>query len=435
MVLLAPTAVLAQDGAGSGPTLHVSGGMRVRHESLARQFRPDEGRSDYLSVYRASIAAELRYPGLTLGGELLDSRGLDFDEGGQFGVGNVNALEPVQAYVRLQSGTTTWTAGRFFQNIGSRRLIARSMSGNAPTTFLGIAGEWTGPEGQKLTGLYVQPSLRQPDEREAVLDNRHEVDGHTHSRRIVGAFYTNHPLTPTARADIYALEYVDVDEPTRATRDRRLTVMGGRIFRNPETGQSDFEVELIRQSGTSRATSSPNDRRDLEVAAAAFHAEVGYSLPHAWNPRLEFGFDYGSGEKDPTDDRYGRFEGLFGSNRGDFGPGGLYGLLNRSNILSPAVRLELEPSRAWEGYVSYRLLWLAQERDAFANSDLRDADGRSGRYAGQQVEGRVRRRLREGVVWEFGGAWYSGGDFAEAATTGETGRNTLYGYTDMTLTF
>lgn len=434
-LLIMPTAASAQHADGVRPTLHVSGGMRVRHESLARQSRPGEGSSDYVSVYRASIAAELRYPGLTLGAELLDSRALDFDKGGQFGVGDVNALEPIQAYVRLHAGDTTWTAGRFFQNIGSRRLIARSMSGNAPTSFLGVAMEKTGGEGQKFTGLYVLPALRQPDDREAFLDNRPEVDRHTNARRLFGAFYTNHPLSETTRADLYALQFVDIDEPGRATRDRRLTVAGARIFRNPAEGALDYEVEVIRQTGTARATSNPSDRRDLEVSAAAVHAEVGYSSGHAWKPRVELGFDYGSGDKDPTDGGYGRFEGLFGSNRGDFGPGGLYGVMNRSNILSPSARLELEPAPRWEGYATYRLLWLAQSRDSFANTDVRDRSGQSGRFAGQQIEGRVRHRLRRNLVWEVGGAWLLAGRFMDRATQGAAGDGSLYGYTDLTMTF
>jgi hypothetical protein len=188
------------------------------------------------------------------------------------------------------------------------------------------------------------------------------------------------------------------------------------------------------QTGAARATTSVRDARDLDVSAGYLHAEVGYSFRAWWKPRLELAYDYGSGDKDPNDGAYNRFDGLFGSRRGDFGPGGLYGPLSRSNISAPVLRLDFAPGR-WEGYVSYRPLWLAQKRDAFAATGVQDPTGRSGRYAGQQVEGRARRKIGDKLVWEVGGGLLAAQGFLDRAPNATHEGSTLYGYTDLTATF
>lgn len=425
------------DPGTAGPRLviDISGGGRIRSESLSGQFRPDLGRSDFATTYRTAIAAHGRFAPLRFGVELVDSRVLRADEGGDFGVGDVNAFEPVQAYVGFDVGVMKWTLGRFTQDIGSRRLIARSNSGNAATAFTGIRSEWEGGDGRTLTALYVLPGIRRPEDREDVFHNHHEFDGQTRDRRIAGLFYTGHPLTPDIRADAYLFHFSDVDGKVRATRDRRLVVTGARIFREPGSQGLDFELEVISQTGKARRTTRPDDVTDLDVVAGAVHAEVGWTLGDVWNSRVELAFDYGSGDGDPGDDRHGRFEGVFGTNRSDFGPGGLYGALSRSNVIVPTLRLDVEPSDRWDAYLSYKPLWLARARDVFASTQIRDPSGRSGRFAGHQIEGRVRRRLGYGVTWETGGAWLRPEGFLTRAPDVTHNGSTLYGYTDLTFAF
>jgi hypothetical protein len=415
--------------------LDVSGSLRGRYETLAGQFRPGVSRSDQLVSFRVGVAAELDLSPLTLGAELLDSRGYFVDEGGTFGPGDVNAVEPLQVYARLKAGATQWTVGRFTQDLGSRRVISRSRSGNTTNAFSGVRGVWTGQEGESLTGLYVMPLIRHPTDPAKTLRNAVALDDETWDYRFYGAFYTSRPFAGGVRADAYVFHLSDEDGGRRAVRDRHITTAGARLFRTPKAGALDFEVEGMWQTGTARASGSVRDLRDLDVSAGYLHAEVGWSFDGPWRPRLELAYDYGSGDKDPTDGDYGRFDSLFGSRRGDFGPGGLYGPLSRSNLVAPVLRVEVAPGDRWEGYVSGRPLWLAQKRDSFASTGVQDPTGQSGRFAGYQVEGRVRRKLGQALVWETGGGWLVPQGFLEHAPNATHEGSTRYAYSDITMSF
>jgi hypothetical protein len=121
------------------------------------------------------------------------------------------------------------------------------------------------------------------------------------------------------------------------------------------------------------------------VRAAYVHATLGYTWGSALKPRLALIYDYGSGDADPNDGISGRFDGLFGPRRADFGPRGLLNDVPVGNITSPAVRLEIAPNPRLSGALFYRALLLAQARDAFA-AGIRDPSGQSGRFAGHQLE-------------------------------------------------
>ncbi|MFN5821288.1 MAG: alginate export family protein, partial [Novosphingobium sp.] len=74
----------------------------------------------------------------------------------------------------------------------------------------------------------------------------------------------------------------------------------------------------------------------------------------------------------------------------DLAPAGLYNANGRTNIVTPGVRFEAAPSKRLDFFASYRAMWLASATDAFATTGVRDPLGRTGRFAGHQLEGRVR---------------------------------------------
>ncbi len=92
--------------------------------------------------------------------------------------------------------------------------------------------------------------------------------------------------------------------------------------------------------------------------------------------------------------------------RSDLAPAGLYNAIGRANIVTPGLRLEVTPSPRWDAFVAARVMWLEAREDSFSTTAVADPSGASGRYAGAQLEGRVRRwlipnRLRAEVnsVW------------------------------------
>jgi hypothetical protein len=110
--------------------------------------------------------------------------------------------------------------------------------------------------------------------------------------------------------------------------------------------------------------------------------------------------------------------------------------VQRANLRSPAIRLEVTPDPRWDAFVAYRRLWLDNAKDSFASTGVRDATGRSGRDAGGQVEARVRFWVvPKAVRLEGGAAILNKGRFLEAAPNAPKDGDSRYGYVDLTFTF
>ncbi|MBK6673363.1 MAG: alginate export family protein [Proteobacteria bacterium] len=90
-----PGSVAAEEGAG----LKHSGSIRIRQEALDGQFRPGFDNHDDVLVMRSSLFAEWDTGAWRFGGELVDSRAYDTDAGSVLNANDVDAFEPVQAYV------------------------------------------------------------------------------------------------------------------------------------------------------------------------------------------------------------------------------------------------------------------------------------------------------------------------------------------------
>ena len=150
-----------------------------------------------------------------------------------------------------------------------------------------------------------------------------------------------------------------------------------RSLRAPKLRQLDYELEGIVQFG---------DRGELDHSAFAGHLELGYTLALPWSPRLVGQFDYASGTADPNGDESHTFDPLFGARRGDLVVTGIFGPFRRSNILSPGVRVVASPRPDLKLQLKVRYWELAQARDAFVGTGLRDATGAAGRQLGTDVE-------------------------------------------------
>ena len=420
--------------------LSVSGSSRLRYETLDGQFRPGREGGDQLSSMRTAVLAEARFKPVRLGLEMLDARILDSDNDVTAGTSEVDTLEVIQAFAALSAETAAGkvevTAGKFTMDLGSRRLVGTSNFNNVPASYAGARLDWTLPAGPAVTAFYTLPVTVRPFDRPSVLDNDVKSDSQSADTRFYGAFASLPKAALEGDLEVMAFRLEESDDGDIATRNRRLTTLAARFFREPRPGRFDYEFEGGYQTGEARASTAAADTTDLKVKAGYAHLELGYRWNLKGSPRISAEFDYGSGDQDRTDRRLGRFDSLFGPRRPDFGPGGLYGPLARSNILSPGLRLEVTPDRRLDATVYYRGLWLDQSRDSFGATGLRDVTGRSGTFAGHQIEGRARYWLAPGNIrLEVGAAALIGGDFLNSVP-GRTGEgDTLYGYTDLTFTF
>ncbi|MCA1481806.1 alginate export family protein, partial [Bradyrhizobium sp. NBAIM08] len=107
-----------------------------------------------------------------------------------------------------------------------------------------------------------------------------------------------------------------------------------------------------------------------------------------------------------------------------------------ANIVATGLRLEATPSKRWDVFVAYRGLWLASASDSFSTTGVRDAAGNSGRYAGQQLEGRLRYWLvQDGLRLEVNALWLDKGRFLADAPNAPRNGDAAYASVNLTALF
>lgn len=264
--------------------------------------------------------------------------------------------------------------GRFSRDYGNGRLIARPPYGNVSNSqdgfVLGVSGKGWSVQG--LGGrpvIYTYPAL--------------EFDDRVRESRFGGVYST---FAPSRRLsfDLYWLHLDDGARFPAATR-RQYDTWGGRAFGavGPK-GRIEYENETVLQAGE---LGSRRHRAWFE------HAQLGYGWTGVrLRPRVIAIYDHASGDADPTDQRSGTFDTLYGRSRFELGPTGIFGLVARSNLQSPGVWVITNPVRSVEVALQHRWAWLAEARDRWRPIGLTDPTGRAGRELGQQTDLRLRYR-------------------------------------------
>ncbi len=429
------------EAVGAPDNLKLSGTFRIRLEGIDDQFRPaPAAKSDGFLSMRTTLFAEYDAHPIRIGAELFDSRGYLEKTNSTVGTTEINALELGQAYIGIDLGrtlgkgtTTSLTAGRFTMDIGSRRLVARNQFRNTINSFTGARLDWEDSAKDSLRLFWTMPQYRLPDEPDRIQDNAVEWDRESTDLQFYGGSFTKTGVFG-GTMELYFYGLTERDSPKLQTRNRRLYTPGIRFARKPKPGKFDYDFEGIYQFGHARATTAATDLTDLDVSAYFIHAEIGRSFGGTWSPRVALQYDRASG--DGSSSSYGRFDTLFGARRGEYGPTSLYGAVQRANLSSPGIRFEVMPSKRWDGFVAYRALWLDDATDSFASTSVRDRTGASGKFAGHQVEARVRYWVAPKIARLDGGVAYlfKGGFLKNAPNAPDVG-DTRYGYLDLTFSF
>ncbi|MFC4255005.1 hypothetical protein GRI97_06180 [Altererythrobacter xixiisoli] len=437
----APSGVAAQqvatgNGAGAEAAapadgLAFSGAMRLRYEAIDGQARAGFNSSDELVNLRTNVLAEYRQGNLRAGVEIYDSRVWGGNPGSPVSSNEVNAFEPVQAYLAadlpgaLGRGTRLrLTAGRMMLNLGSRRLVASDDYRNTTNGYTGLRADIAASQGWTAELIYTLPQSRLPDDAAGVAQARVRLDRESWDLVLWGGRVSKGNAWGRASAELTYFHLGERDGVGRPTRDRSLDTFGGRILAEPLAGAWDYEIEALYQTGQISTSLAPGAARQA-VSAGFAHVDVGYSFAGGWSPRLAVEFDYASG--DGPGGRFGRFDTLLGTRRVDLAPSGLYNAIARTNLMIAGLRLEAAPSARLDGFAGYRQMWLAAREDAFSSTNVRDPSGQSGRFAGHQMEARVRywvipARLR----FEFDAVLLAKGRFLRDAPNAPAGNWTRY---------
>jgi hypothetical protein len=376
---------------------------RTRFEFLEDPFRPGEPdtQSQYPQRTRLRVGADGPGP-LRFLAELQDSR-THGDGPRDSTATNIDNLDVLQLFVSaktldlLGSGLRADVhLGRLTLDVGSRRLVARNRFRNTTNSFDGVHLQLGDGEAWRVRAFLTRPVVRDPN---------YFDDDSSSKRRFWGVAYQDERIG-WLRLDAYYFGLRNRE------RDLELHTLGLRGSRPPGPGQIDYELELIGQLG---------DMGDRDHSAFAGHAELGYTLDLPWSPRLVGQFDYASGSADPNGDESHTFSFLFGARRFDLVQTGIYGPFRRSNILSPGVRVIVSPHPKVQAQLKFRYWELAQRRDAFVGTGLRDATGAAGRHLGAEIELRVQWKPTPWLAVDAGyNHWFKGSYLDRVADVSST---------------
>ncbi len=426
---------------GSPENWRIRGTFRIRGEGIDNQFRPSPiAHSDTFLSLRTTVFAEYSAGPVRFGAELFDSRGYFEKTRSSVGTTEINAFELGQAYIGFDFGRGaanrgSLTLGRFTFDDGSRRLIARNQFRNTINAFTGARVDWQDAAKDRLLLFYTLPQRRLPDEPARIQQNPVEWDRESFALQFYGGSFTKANVLAGGTLEIHGYQLDERDTPYHQTRNRRLFTPGIRLARAPRAAAFDWDFEGIYQTGKSRLSTNITDTRDLNTEAWFYHAEIGRTFNATWSPRIALQYDRASGNGTNAS-RYSRFDTLFGARRGEYGPTSLYGAIQRANLSSPALRIEVTPDKRWDGFVAWRPLWLENRTDSFASTGVRDRTGRSGLYAGNQIEARARYWLIPKIARFDGGfAWLVKDGVLSHAPNAAADGDTRYGYLDLTFNF
>jgi len=428
---------------------------------------------------QTSIFAEVDLGRIRIGTELMDSRSYRaaFDVEPYDIYIKTNTLEPIQSYIAIDLGESVsgvpndLTLGRFTMHLGSGRLVGRSDFRNTVQSYFGAKSAFTITGDDQLTLFYTLPYSTGIG-----VNNHIKYDKPDPDRHFWGLHYQTEQLFDSINTELFLygrygrrecgsrLSFNEISEPCSTRLSGLQYTPGIRISKEPAPESFDFDIEGAAQ------ISNDVYRSSFFPKLGYFgHAEIGYLFDNTNNLRVSTMIDVASGlhkKRTPLSEIYPEFgeaatgsiyapdasspfDDLFGLTENDFGPDGLFDILNRSNILSPAVRVEVSP---FNGAIDFQITYRAAralEPDYFSVIGF-----------GETVEGILHSAIRSewahqvdasAAIWivdgylklDIGGAFFTQNNSVEnfldetaafPAVDPER-EETFYGYSSLTFSF
>lgn len=426
---------------GAPDWLILGGEARIRYESLDGQYRIGRTGSDQAWVTRVLFFAGAETKLGDFAFEFQDARAFGDDRGTPLSASMVNALEVLQLSYTLNLARENAGAGhalkvgRFTMNIGSRRFVERNDYRNVINAYSGVhwRSRWRG--GATLDAFYTVPVRKYPRNQDDLIDNEFEADEENWGRRFWGLHLQRPGLAYDSQLDLLVYGLHESDRSDLPTPNRKVFAPGFRFFRHARPGGLDFDLEGAYRFGSRKRTALDEPGAELDVEAAMLHAEVGYTFRGDWKVRIGLEYDLASGDDDPEDDVYGRYERFYGTRRRDLGNTGIHGPLTRSNVSVAGIRVSFSRGR-WDGRAHVQQARLDSATDFWVVAGLRDPGGASSRDLGTTFDARVRYwLLPENLRLEVVGSTLRFGKFPKRVPNGPEDDRALYGALQLTAYF
>lgn len=422
--------------------LHLGLDFRTRYEAYSQPVKKHETTGAAQFSERTDVNVVARYKPFKFHLEFLDARPLY-----NYGLTVSSRMEDQNDVLQLYGsvGTdnflgsglpTELQIGKFTQDFGRRRLIARSNYNNVPHSFVGA--HWTLGT---LKDWEIRAFVMRP-----VQNHQTSPDTVPSNTLFSGLSYLDQRM-PWLHTELYAL-YITQNEQTQGTTGTNqdqstqgqlanLTTLGFRLFRPEAKGTFDYEIESAYQFGKSALQPGA---APLTTFAYFQHAEVGYTFKLPWTPTLLLKYDYASGDANPNDNKNGRFNTLFGVGNFELTHSGIWGLFKRSNLSSPGYALSVSPQEGVKASFKHRFYWLAQSKDEFEGAGLQDSTGGAGNYLGSELDLRLAWTVSPNLLIEGGWIYLMKGSYysnllKEGVAGSPNDKNTDYVFLSMRLFF
>ena len=295
------------------------------------------------------------------------------------------------------TASVTVRGGRQNLLYGAQRLISPLDWSNVRRTFDGGKIMIVCPDNQ-LDLFVVQP----------VVVDEDEFNDNDNDTVFAGAYDTlNLPnfLGKSANSKLEAyLLYLDKDTNATVLTESETWTVGARLSSNPKPW--DFDVELDYQFG------EVGD--DIDISAWSVALEGGYTFADAtFAPRVYLGFDIASGDDEPADGDFDRFNQLFPLGHAYFG---YIDVVGRQNIIDLHPGVQFKFSKSLNLRIDYHLFWRESEDDGLfdAGGALLLADnGTDDRFIGSELDLLLNWQVDRHLLAYLGYSHFFAGDFGD----------------------
>ena len=419
----------------------LQGTHRTRYETLSHQFRNTLEGSDQILVQKTTLFASVKLEPFAVTVEIGDSRAYLDDNGTAMSTTHVNPLELIQGYISAKQKNlfrngdkSTLNIGRLTLDMGSGRLVARTKFRNTVNSFTGVEWKWKKNTGDQLHFFYTMPINRSPDSISELRKNSIKFDKETGATTFWGVNYSSDQLPLGHKGEIYILGLDEDDTENTSTLNREIVTSGFRLSFPQKVGAIDYLIESIFQVGEVR--SSKASEKNLDHFAHFQHIEIGYTGKSKQKIRSALEYDYASGDNSSLDKKNGRFDSLYGARRFEYGPVGIFGAFNRSNISSPGIRVSMLPNNRSQLMIGYRGFWRANNGDSWVAAKISDPTRTASSFLGQQIEARLRWELApNNSLLEIGTAYIRSGKYARDTGNKAYKKDIFYNYLQLSFSF
>jgi hypothetical protein len=352
--------------------LSLGGEFRFQMESETNKaFGATEPANDTFQLYRFMMHADVKYRKLFR----VFVQGIEaFEEDRDLALrpSDENEWDLHQLFfdLRFLGENSPWTlrVGRQELLYGSQRLVSPLEWANVRRRFDGVK-VFAKMEKWDADFFYVKP----------IPVRAVQFDDYDEEFDFYGA-YTTYKGIPRHGIDGYFFAVDNTGDPRNPngrSGDKSTYTLGTRFW--GKTAGFDYEAEAAGQWG--------HWGGDV-VQAWAVALDGGYTFDHSVKPRVGAGFDWATGDQDPTDGSVQTFDQLFPLGHKYFG---YLDLVGRQNVIGPNVNFSVWPiAEKVQSAAAWHYFWLADDSDALYNAagapTRRDMTGGSGREVGNELD-------------------------------------------------